>query len=54
MFNQQQIYLFGQIQISQIGGQPYSDPSSDKVSECSMFLPLPIRAAVLLFKEVSP
>ena len=27
MFNQQQIYLLGQIQTSQTGGQPYSDTS---------------------------
>ena len=36
MFNQQQIYLFGWIQISQIGGQLYSDTSPYKVSECSL------------------
>ena len=35
MFNQQQIYLFGQIQISQTGGQLHSDTSPYKVSECS-------------------
>ena len=36
MINQQQIYLFGQIQTSQTGGQPYSDSSPYKVSECSL------------------
>ena len=29
---EQQIYLFGQIQTSQIGGQPYSDTSPCEVS----------------------
>ena len=37
MFNQQQIYLFCQIQTSQTGGQPYSDTSPYEVSECSLF-----------------
>ena len=32
MLNKQQIYLFGQIQISQTGGQLYSDASPYKVS----------------------
>ena len=36
MFNQQQIYLFSQIQTSQTGGQPYNDTSPYKVSECSL------------------
>ena len=36
MFNQQQIYLFGQIQSSQTGGQSHSDTSPDAVSECSL------------------
>ena len=36
MFNQQQIYLFGQIQTSQTGGQLHSDTSPYKVSECSL------------------
>ena len=36
MFNQHQIYLFGQIQCSQTGGQPYSDTSPYAVSECSL------------------
>ena len=32
MLNEQQIYLFGQIQTSQTGGQPYSDrPFTKKV-----------------------
>ena len=35
MFNQQQIFLFGQIQTSQTGGQLYSDTVID--SECSLF-----------------
>ena len=34
--NYQQIYVFGQIQTSQIGGQPYSDSSPYEVSECSL------------------
>ena len=29
MLNEQQFYLFGQIQTSQTGSQPYSDTSSD-------------------------
>ena len=35
MVNQQQLYLFGQIQTSQIVGQPYSDtsPSSSLVEK---------------------
>ena len=36
MFNQQQIYLFCQIQTSQTGGQPDSDTSPYEVSECSL------------------
>ena len=36
MFNQQQIYLFSQIQTSLTGGQLYSDTSPYKVSECSL------------------
>ena len=36
MFNQQQIYLFGQIQASQTGGQRYSNTFPYKVSECSL------------------
>ena len=32
MLNKQQIYLFGQIQTSQTGGQLYSDDSPYKVS----------------------
>ena len=36
MFNQPQIYLFGQIQTSQTGGQRYSDTSPYKVSERSL------------------
>ena len=33
MLNEQHIYLFGQIQTSQIGGQLYSDTSPYKVIE---------------------
>ena len=36
MFNSQHIYSFGQIQTSQTGGQPYSDTSPYKVSECPL------------------
>ena len=36
MFNSQHIYLFGQIQTSQTGGQPYSDNSPYEVSEYSL------------------
>ena len=36
MFNQQQIFLFGQIQTCQRGGQPYIDTFPYKVSECSL------------------
>ena len=32
----QHIYSFGQIQTSQTGGQPYSDTSPYKVSECPL------------------
>ena len=35
MFNSKHIYLFDQIQTSQKGGQPYSDTSPYKESECS-------------------
>ena len=38
MFNQQQIFLFGQIQTCQRGGQPYIDTFPYKVSECSLLL----------------
>ena len=38
MFNQQQIYLFGQIQTSQTG-QPNKDTSPYEVSECSLLQP---------------
>ena len=38
MFNSQHIYSFGQIRASQTGGQPYSDTSSYKESECSLVL----------------
>ena len=34
--NDQQIYLFGQIQTSQTRGQLYSDTSPYEVSECSL------------------
>ena len=34
MLNEQQFYLFGQIQTSQTGGQLYSDPSA--YGECSL------------------
>ena len=34
MFNQQQLDSFGQIQISQTGGKPYSDTSP--YGECSL------------------
>ena len=40
MFNQKQIYLFGEIQFSQTGGRLYSDNSPYKVSECSLPLGL--------------
>ena len=36
LFNQQQIYLFGKIQTCLIGGQPYSDTSHYKVTECCL------------------
>ena len=36
MFNQQQIYLFSQIQTSQTEGQPYSDTSPHEVTESSL------------------
>ena len=36
MVNEQEFYLFGQIQTSQTGGQPYSDTSPYKVSEWSL------------------
>ena len=38
MFNQQ-IYLFGQIETSQVGGQPHSDTSPYKVSEFLCLVP---------------
>ena len=47
MFNQPQIYLFGQIQTSQTGGQRYSDTSPYKVSECSLLNPIDIRTYVI-------
>ena len=34
--NEQHFYLFGQIQTSQTGGQPYSNTSPYEVSECSL------------------
>ena len=34
ILNQQQIYLFGEIQIGQRGGQMYSDTSPYEVSDC--------------------
>ena len=34
MLNEQQIYLFGQIQTSQTGGKPYSDTTP--YGECSL------------------
>ena len=34
--NSHHIYLFGQIQTSQTGGQPYSHTAPIKVSECSL------------------
>ena len=37
MFNQQQIYLFGQIKTSQTRGQPSSDTFPYEVSECSLY-----------------
>ena len=43
-FNQQQIYLIGQIQTSRIGGHLYSDTSPFKFSDCS--LPKPWRSFV--------
>ena len=35
MLNEQNFYLFGQIQTSQTGGQPYGDTSP--YGECSLF-----------------
>ena len=43
-FNQQQIYLIGQIQTSRIGGHLYNDTSPFKFSDCS--LPKPWRSFV--------
>ena len=40
MLNEQQFCLFGQIQISQTGGQPYSDTST--YGECSLPVPEPV------------
>ena len=37
MLSEQQFYLFGRIQNSQIGGQLCIDTSPYKVSECSLF-----------------
>ena len=51
MLNQQQIYLFGQTQISQAGGQPYGDTSLYKVSECSQPKKLPTKWSCLGFPQ---
>ena len=40
MFNEQQIYLFGQIQTSQTGGQPYRDTSPYSVLYSTLFITL--------------
>ena len=37
MLNEQQFYLFSQIQTSQTGGHLYTDTSPYKASECSLY-----------------
>ena len=46
LLNQQQIYLFSQIETSQAGGQLYSDTSLYEVSECSLTYPTNFASAV--------
>ena len=57
MFNQQQIFLFGQIQTTQTGGQLYSETYPYEVSECSLLWstvwPSKGQTIVLAFKNLT-
>ena len=37
MFNEQKMYLFGQIETSQTGGQPYSDTSPHDINKSPLY-----------------